>query len=284
MERVELTREIQEQLAAPFPPEVIRWTVLEYDQARTRAKVVPYIPDWAVMDRLDQVVGPAEWSFDFDVLADGTTRGKLTICGVTKCSRGCTNKDAGGDLSYGWKARADTAVSLTGAAVLFGIGRDLRRLGSRWVDCDPQTGQFTPPPEGGSEAAESQARQEAPEGLRPRRGHGAGRGPNSEETEQKHAQTPKARYWKLASEAVKAGVSTVRIQQIAADGDWEAAVQALEKEMEEASKPQSQEGGKKREAPREKGKRGHAAGGRRRAAVQGRLDGGYGEDDEEIPF
>lgn len=272
---MQLTRELLAKLAAPFPAEVIRWAPVEYDQTRTRVKVVPYVPDWAVMDRLDEVVGPAEWTFDFEVLPDGTTKGKLTICGVTKCSRGSTTRDAGVDVSFGWKARADTAVSLTGAAVLFGIGRDLRRMGPRWVDCDPETGEFTPPVlgEGDGETIREESKMEELEDGLP--------GATSD---------PKTEFWKLASEALKAGVSHVRIQQIAASGDWEAAIQALREEMEKAAeKPQ----GKMRETADKRSRPGHKPADEVREGRRNRLSahpaasamtGGTRYEADELPF
>ena len=84
----DLTAETLKALGAPFPEDEIGW--LPRAHANGRALGLPYIASRAVMRRLDYVVGPAAWSFDFDVLSsDGKmVKGRLTVCGVTKCDAG----------------------------------------------------------------------------------------------------------------------------------------------------------------------------------------------------
>jgi hypothetical protein len=93
------------------------------------------------MRRLDAVVGPANWSFDFDVLSpDGKmVRGKLTVLGVTKC-------DAGEGSSEDEVLKSAVSDALKRAAVHFGIGRYLYYLPSVWAPYDQRKRQFVEPP------------------------------------------------------------------------------------------------------------------------------------------
>src|SRR5687768_5799743 len=99
---MEFTREIQDALAAQFPEDEVEFLpkMVRQEgengrrggpgQGGSRALGLPYIDARSVMRRLDAVVGPGNWSFDFDLLSpDGKmVRGRLTVLGVTKCDAG----------------------------------------------------------------------------------------------------------------------------------------------------------------------------------------------------
>lgn len=152
-----LTKEIFEGLSAPFLEEEVEWKAQAISKDKTKALVVPYISARAVMDRLDEVVGPENWSFDFELLPDGTVKGKLTVFGVTKCDRGAIEGEAP------TATKGSTSDALKRAAVLFGIGRYLYSLPSVWVKYDPDRHRlletpsipkkFLPPEEGGDDTA-----------------------------------------------------------------------------------------------------------------------------------
>src|SRR5215207_1404384 len=84
----EWTREVEQALGAPFSEDELEF--LPRAQAGGKAMALAYIDARDVMRRLDSVVGPAGWSFDFDPLSgDGKMiRGRLTVLGVTKCDAG----------------------------------------------------------------------------------------------------------------------------------------------------------------------------------------------------
>ncbi|HEY9723139.1 MAG TPA: Rad52/Rad22 family DNA repair protein [Oscillatoriaceae cyanobacterium] len=96
-----------------------------------------FIDARAVFERLDEVVGPDNWSTHLERLAPGVYLCRLTILGVTRADVGM----AGGSESEIEKAGASDAVKR--AAVQHGIGRylyglelppvKLERRGSDWV-------------------------------------------------------------------------------------------------------------------------------------------------------
>src|SRR5688572_4190461 len=133
------TREIMEALGAPFPDDEVEF--LPRATSGGQALGLPYIDARSVMRRLDAVVGPGNWSFDFDVLSpDGKmVRGKLTVLGVTKCDAGEANAE---DEAL----KSAVSDALKRAAVHFGIGRYLYYLPRVWAPYDSQKRRFTEQP------------------------------------------------------------------------------------------------------------------------------------------
>ncbi len=128
---MEFTREIQDALNAAFPEDEVEF--LPRAHSNGKALGLAYIDARSVMRRLDAVVGAGNWSFDFDVLSpDGKmVRGKLTVCGVTKCDAGEANTED--ELL---KSAVSDALKRT--AVHFGVGRYLYYLPRTWAPYDSQ--------------------------------------------------------------------------------------------------------------------------------------------------
>lgn len=135
----EFTREIGAALAAPFPADEVEF--LPRAVQGGKALGVAYIDARSVMNRLDFVVGPGGWSFDFDLLADGgkMVRGRLTVLGVTKC-------DAGEASTEDEILKSAVSDALKRCAVHFGIGRYLYYLPKVWAPYDAQKRRFTERP------------------------------------------------------------------------------------------------------------------------------------------
>lgn len=136
---MDFTPEITEALAAPFAENEVDF--LPRGSANGKARALPYIDARSVMRRLDAVVGPGNWSFDFDLLsATGKmVKGKLTVLGVTKCDAGESN-----DEGEALKSAVSDAIKRT--AVHFGIGRYLYYLPAQWAAYDPQKRRFIETP------------------------------------------------------------------------------------------------------------------------------------------
>lgn len=117
---MEWTREISQALLKPFPDEMIE----------VREGKFFYVDARAVQSRLDEVVGPGNWAFDFDVLhaeqGGVVIKGSLTIAGVTKCDAGEHWRASERDKIETYKAAVSD--SLKRCAVHFGIGRYLYEL------------------------------------------------------------------------------------------------------------------------------------------------------------
>ena len=136
---MEFTPEISEALAAPFAEDEVDF--LPRSSANGKARALPYIDARSVMRRLDAVVGPGNWSFDFDLLSTTgkMVKGKLTVLGVTKC-------DAGESNDEGEPLKSAVSDALKRTAVHFGVGRYLYYLPAQWAPYDSQKRRFTETP------------------------------------------------------------------------------------------------------------------------------------------
>lgn len=125
---------IWQQLSAAFAPSEIHWraqNVVANDNG-ARALALAYIDARDVMDRLDSVVGPANWQDSYVE----TAKGRL-ICQLSIRVDGewITKSDGAGDTAVeGEKGAMSDAFKR--AAVKFGIGRYLYSLGNVWAECD----------------------------------------------------------------------------------------------------------------------------------------------------
>jgi hypothetical protein len=128
-----------EALGAPFPEDEVEF--LPRAQSNGKALGLAYIDARTVMNRLDAVVGPGNWTFDFDVISpDGKmVRGRLTVLGVTKC-------DAGEASTEEEILKSAVSDALKRCAVHFGIGRYLYYLPRVWAPYDAQKRRFTETP------------------------------------------------------------------------------------------------------------------------------------------
>jgi hypothetical protein len=119
-------------LSAPFPPDKISWRVGSTNKDKTKGMALAYIDARDVMDRLDEVCGPAGWQCSYP-----------HANGKTVCSIGIKIGD-----EWVWKANGagDTDIeaekgalsdAFKRAAVCWGIGRYLYDMDSPWVAIEP---------------------------------------------------------------------------------------------------------------------------------------------------
>lgn len=130
--------DIFDQLKAPFPPERIHWRIGSKSRDGTKARLLAYLNARDVMERLDEVVGPENWSDSY------TETPKRLICTLRVCfgrdefdghSRWIEKSDGAGDTNMeGEKGGLSDAFKR--AAVKFGIGRYLYDTESPWVTLD----------------------------------------------------------------------------------------------------------------------------------------------------
>jgi hypothetical protein len=131
-------------LAAPFAASEVRFK--PQSVSGNRALAIAYVDARVVLDRLDAVLGPDGWQDEYDVLPGGAVVCKLRckIGGqwVVKCDVGAPSEQP----DDGDKMKAAFSDALKRAAVKFGIGRYLYRLGGQWVDYDAQKRRFLKQP------------------------------------------------------------------------------------------------------------------------------------------
>jgi hypothetical protein len=131
-------------LAEPFAPQDVSWKPQAVKG--NRALAIAYTTVRAVMDRLDEVLGPDGWEDRYELLPDNSVVCKLTVrsngAKITKCDVGSPSEQPDG----GDRLKAAFSDALKRAAVKFGIGRYLYRLPLNWVDYDTQKKQFVSRP------------------------------------------------------------------------------------------------------------------------------------------
>lgn len=116
-------------LAAPFPPERVSWRVGSTNGDKTKGLALAYIDARDVYDRLDSVVGPANWQCRYP------HAGQKTVCeiGIRIDGEWVWKANGAGDSDVeAEKGAMSDAVKR--AAVVWGIGRYLYDVDSPWVE------------------------------------------------------------------------------------------------------------------------------------------------------
>lgn len=109
---------VAEKLALPFVPTDIEWRIQssgDTKDGRKWAKVLAYIDNRAIQDRLDEVFGIGGWQNEFKELSDGSM-----LCGI-KCK-----------IDNEWVIRWDGASKTDIEPTKGGISSAMKRAGSQW--------------------------------------------------------------------------------------------------------------------------------------------------------
>jgi len=117
-----------DKLSAPFPPERISWRVGSMKKDKTAGMALAYLDARDVMNRLDEVCGPAGWSCKYSH-ADAKT-----ICdlGIKVDGEWVWKADGAGESDIEAEKGA-LSGAFKRAAVRWGIGRYLYDIPSPWV-------------------------------------------------------------------------------------------------------------------------------------------------------
>jgi hypothetical protein len=135
-------REIQKELSEPFTADQIEWkpTMTKKKDGSPYmnngiqvAKCTAHIDARAVMNRLDRVVGWANWSDTYAVINAGkNVECTLFVNGIGKTDVGQIGKDS----SFADPMKSAYSDALKRAAVKFGIGRHLYDMEMQWLPFD----------------------------------------------------------------------------------------------------------------------------------------------------
>jgi hypothetical protein len=120
------------QLANPFDPNDIEWRAGATNKEKTKALALAYITSRAVMNRLDNTVGPENWQDDFRAGPDG---GVLAGIGIRVNNEWIWKWD-GAENSNIEAVKGGLSDAFKRAAVKWGIGRYLYGLDGVWVTCE----------------------------------------------------------------------------------------------------------------------------------------------------
>lgn len=134
---------LREALLEPFDPSEVKFRQIGKPSGN-RALATAYIDARAVMDRLDEVLGPDNWNDTYEVLASGSVVCTLRVRWPGKESGefrdwGTIHQDVGSESEQpgGDRIKAAFSDALKRAAVKLGIGRYLYHIKNQWVDYDP---------------------------------------------------------------------------------------------------------------------------------------------------
>lgn len=131
--------EIFLELAEPFHPKRVHWRVGKtFDGGR--GLLLAYLDARDVMERLDQVVGPQNWSDEYEETPSGRVICSLTLTFVEDGRQVMKSDGAGSTGFEGEKGAISDAFKR--AAVKFGIGRYLYSVKAPIVDLDQ--GKYVP--------------------------------------------------------------------------------------------------------------------------------------------
>ncbi|HWQ10131.1 MAG TPA: hypothetical protein VN436_13515, partial [Holophaga sp.] len=130
-------------LTAPFPSDQIDLKPGALSPSRDRALAMAYADSRVYQDRLDHVVGPADWQVAFTLTPDGVVC-TLTILGVRKADVGDFPLDYPEHPNEN-RATSAAAQAFKRACAQFALGRFLYSLPRTWADYDPDKRAFVHP-------------------------------------------------------------------------------------------------------------------------------------------
>jgi hypothetical protein len=126
---------MMEKLQAPFPAEALEWRVGVTNKEKTKGIALAYVTNRAIMDRLDEVVGPTNWQNEFLPWKNGQ------ICAISifdaEQGRWVTKQDGADDTDIE-STKGGLSGAMKRAAAQWGIGRYLYKLPTQWVDIKAQ--------------------------------------------------------------------------------------------------------------------------------------------------
>lgn len=125
-------------LASEFPKAAIHWRAQTLTKNGDKALALAYLDARDVMDRLDEVCGPAGWQSRYTETAKGRV---LCEIGIHIEGEWVWKSDGAGDTAVeGEKGGISDAFKR--AAVHWGIGRYLYRLDAVWCPCETYNGKW----------------------------------------------------------------------------------------------------------------------------------------------
>ena len=126
-----------EELAKPFPAEDIEWRVGATNKDKTKGVALAYITARAVMNRLDEVLGPENWTDNYLPIPGTNHDTKGYICSISiRLDNNWVSKQDGADESNMESIKGGLSDAFKRAAVKWGVGRYLYDLPNNWVPID----------------------------------------------------------------------------------------------------------------------------------------------------
>lgn len=125
-------KDVFKRLSEPHAPEEVEWRVGSTNHDKTKGLALAYQTSRAVMNRLDDVVGPENWRDEYERWGERAVLCKLSI---RVGDEWITKQDAASESDIE-STKGGISDAFKRAAVKFGIGRYLYYLDSPWVDLE----------------------------------------------------------------------------------------------------------------------------------------------------
>lgn len=139
-DKAQETKDIFAKLKAPFSSKYVEWRIGSTNQEKTRGRAVPYLKSKAVVDRLDEALGEANWTVQYVSGPAGGVLCRLSLRIGTEWI--CKENGAGNTEVEGIKGGLTDAFKRT--ASTWGVGRYLQDYDAISVDLNPH-GRFQAP-------------------------------------------------------------------------------------------------------------------------------------------
>ena len=123
-----------EELAKPFPAEDIEWRVGSTNRDKDKGIALAYITARAAMNRLDEVLGPENWTDSYSPIPGpgGDTKGYVCTISIRLGDEWISKQD-GADESNMESIKGGLSDAFKRSAVKWGVGRYLYNLPTIWV-------------------------------------------------------------------------------------------------------------------------------------------------------
>jgi hypothetical protein len=140
-------KKVLAELDVPFPPDQVRWRVMNTSNDKKRGQIVPYADPRAYTDRLNALFSPHGWTRDYQVeTMNNITRvskGEAIITGkvLVTCTVTITGLGSHSGTGEEWAddpngMTAADAQAFKRACAVFGLGRYFYDFVAPWVDLD----------------------------------------------------------------------------------------------------------------------------------------------------
>lgn len=128
------TDEMLDRLRAPFPANTVQWRLGSTTKDKKRGLAIPYMNKKMIIDRLDQVMGPANWKDASTMNPDGKT---VTVeLSLRIDGEWIAKSDGAGQTDHeGEKGAYSDAFKR--AAMKWGIGLYLFDVPKEWIEIEP---------------------------------------------------------------------------------------------------------------------------------------------------
>ena len=131
-------------LSRPFAPIDIEWRIQQagFSQRGPWARVLAYVTNRAIMNRLDEIVGPSYWKNEYTQLSDHSMLCGISIKVINDIEDEWITKWDGADNTQIEATKGGLSNAMKRAAVQWGIGRYLYQLDENWAKFS-EHGHFT---------------------------------------------------------------------------------------------------------------------------------------------